>query len=604
MYDFSTLVDTPAKIGYNQKEVIIPLNALTYIFPAATLLLIILFYFGTPSLKSAELESSEEKSFCRLDCILLALIVILYSAVAFYNLGDTKAPQSFCHFRYNDSVTVDMGEDTAVNEILYYSGLNTGKCVVEYSHDGEFFYAVGCMDQKYSALLKWNSVEFMDGADSKTRYIRITSDSDLYIGEMSIRTGKGVVTGEGELFDEQSLVPDYMTYLNSSYFDEIYHARTAYENIEGIYPYEISHPPLGKLIIAGGIELLGMTPFGWRFSGTLFGVLMLPVLFVFLKKMFGGTAVPACGTAIFAADFMHFTQTRIATIDTYAVFFILLMYLFMYLYVTGGRLRYLALSGVFFGIGAACKWTCFYAGAGLAVIWLIHWMRNFELKGFIKNCLFCLCFFVLIPAAIYYVSYFPYAQARGMSGAGMFFTKDYADIVLGNQQFMFDYHSGVHSEHPYSSRWYQWVLNIRPILYYLQYYTDGKRSSFGAFLNPVLCWAGLIAIFINAYLAVSRRDRTAEFIVIGYLAQLLPWVFITRTTFEYHYFPSAVFLLLAICRVFSLMKNNRRDWRISVCGLTGMSVALFVLFYPVLSGKLVDSSLASSLLKWLPSWPF
>ena len=76
-----------------------------------------------------------------------------------------------------------------------------------------------------------------------------------------------------------------------------------------------------------------MTPFGWRFSGALFGVLMLPVLYIFLKRMFGGTAVPACGTAMFAFDFMHFTQTRIATIDTYAVFFILLMYLFMYLYI-------------------------------------------------------------------------------------------------------------------------------------------------------------------------------------------------------------------------------------------------------------------------------
>lgn len=46
------------------------------------------------------------------------------------------------------------------------------------------------------------------------------------------------------------------TYLNSSYFDEIYHARTALEHIENIYPYEITHPPLGKLIIGIGITHL------------------------------------------------------------------------------------------------------------------------------------------------------------------------------------------------------------------------------------------------------------------------------------------------------------------------------------------------------------
>ncbi len=34
--------------------------------------------------------------------------------------------------------------------------------------------------------------------------------------------------------------------MNSSYFDEIYHARTALEHIENVYPYEITHPPLGK----------------------------------------------------------------------------------------------------------------------------------------------------------------------------------------------------------------------------------------------------------------------------------------------------------------------------------------------------------------------
>ena len=57
-------------------------------------------------------------------------------------------------------------------------------------------------------------------------------------------------------------------------------------------------------------------------------------------------------------DAMHFTQTRIATIDTYSVFFILLMYLFMWRFVSGGRWRYLALSGVFFGLGAVIILLC------------------------------------------------------------------------------------------------------------------------------------------------------------------------------------------------------------------------------------------------------
>ena len=36
-----------------------------------------------------------------------------------------------------------------------------------------------------------------------------------------------------------------------------------------------------------------------------------------------------------------------------------------------GNKRHLALSGLFFGLGAASKWTCLYAGAGLGVLWVL-----------------------------------------------------------------------------------------------------------------------------------------------------------------------------------------------------------------------------------------
>ena len=239
--------------------------------------------------------------------------------------------------------------------------------------------------------------------------------------------------------------------------------------------------------------------------------------------------------------------------------------------------------------------------AGLGLIWLIYWIwkcRSGDGGAFFKNILFCLLFFVLIPGIIYYLSYYPYALAEGITSP---FDRGYAQIVLENQKFMFTYHSGVTAEHPYSSRWYQWILDIRPILYYLKYYPDGTRSSFGAWVNPVLCWAGLLALFVLAYMALARRDKKAGFLLIGYLAQLLPWVFITRITFEYHYFPSSVFLILALGYVFSLM-GRRERWRI--LGLTGLCAALFLLFYPALSGLRVDNSTASALLQWLPTWPF
>ena len=559
----------------------------------------------------------------RLDAVLCLVITALYAVTAFVGLGDMSAPQSWCRFTERGQYAlVDLGSETGLGMIRYYPGLHTGEYRLELSSDGESWRDAGSLSQEYNDLFKWldYSLAAEGVADTSARYVRITASAELDLGEIAFYDAEGNMldadgfdydAGCAALFDEQDAVPERPGYMNSTYFDEIYHARTALEHIENVYPYEITHPPLGKEIIGLGIRLFGMTPFGGRFMGTLFGVLMLPILYVFLKRMTRSSAIAGCATVIFAFDFMHFVQTRIATIDTYSVFFILLMYLFMWRFVSGGKWRYLALSGVFFGLGAASKWTCIYAGAGLAVIWLVYWITQARkprfAARFIANCGFCLVFFVAVPLVIYYVSYYHYGTARGLEGGvGMFFTRDYFDIVWDNQVYMWEYHSDLVSTHPYASRWYQWLVDARPILYYLEYFEDGTtKSAFGAFMNPLFCWAGLIAIFANALFIFKDRDGKAAFIVIGYLAQLLPWVLVTRLTFAYHYFPSEVFLILALANVWSRLRSAALPyWRRNMYALTGASAALFAAFYPVLTGLRTPIWYTRSLLKWFPSWPF
>ena len=217
----------------------------------------------------------------------------------------------------------------------------------------------------------------------------------------------------------------------------------------------------------------------------------------------------------------------------------------------------------------------------------------------VSNALFCLLFFVFIPCLIYYLSYLPYARAQGAP----LFSRETLRIVLDNQAFMFHYHANIVSEHPYSSRWYQWILDIRPILYYLEYFDDGSRSSICAFLNPALCWGGFLSLFVLGYTALFRRDKIAGFLLVGYLAQLVPWMFIRRLTFEYHYFPSSVFLVLALAYVFRLFQLNRKDWLRWAVPFAAVSLALFALFYPALSGLPVNNAQASAFLGWLPTWP-
>ena len=617
---------------------------LTILFPVLTALLISAFYLFLPELgrcalpgepkekpenkkKSGRKKDGQKKAEAapvrkdtRGEYVALLLVTLLYALVAFSRLGDTKAPQSSYVFSAGESMTLELDGSYELSRAMVRSVIGTGGFSLSLSEDGETWTDAAELDQNYVALLKWHEIPL----SGRARYLRLTAEGAPELAELTLYDQNGAALPwktQNALTDEQALTPAKPGFLNSSYFDEIYHARTALEHLRGMWPYEISHPPLGKLIISIGISLFGMTPFGWRFSGTLFGVLMLPLVYVFARRLFGRGSVPVCCALLMAADFMHFNQTRIATIDTYGVFFTLAMYyfLFCWLFPEGesgpgaaaeGKTHDLALAGLCFGLGAACKWTCLYAGAGLGLLWALHWIFRFgrekekAWKPFGRNVGLCLVFFVLVPALIYYLSYYPYGLGNGLGGGlGMYFKRGYAKIVLDNQAYMFRYHSGVNATHPYSSRWYQWMLDIRPILYYLEY--DGpSRSSFGAFVNPVLCWAGLIGLFVLVWCVAARREKRALFLLLGYFAQLVPWMFISRITFEYHYFPCSAFLVLVLGYVFALIRDNMRNWRVPVWGLTALQMAVFAFFYPQLWGAQLDTARSSLLYRWLPSWPF
>ena len=645
-----------------------PVHYLVYLFPIATLLALFAFfywYWGTQRAPLAkrlitppEEAPREQPRFTfagrchplvRRDAIPILLITAVYAVTAFAHLGSLRAPQSAWDFGSGESATFSLPEAVQVSQLWYYPNLGTGKYQVEISEDGVtwltlwsrtetdeagseetvYYWADStgygesfAMTQNYNQLFKWNEIVFEN--PQYIRYLRITGQANkglLELGEVALFDMAGnrveVPGSVSPLFDEQDVVPDRPTYYDEAYFDEIYHPRTAWEHIRGIEPYEISHPPLGKLIMGIGIRLFGMTPFGWRFMGTLFGVGMLPLLYVFLKNLFGRTSIATCGTILLAADFMHLTQTRLATIDTYAFFFILLMYWFMYRYLTlpaGTPFRKCALplflSGLFWGIGAASKWTVIYGCTGLVVLYFIGLYQKVrdwpaEQPGRVKWVFqilgFSVLVFALIPAAIYTLSYLPYAMAEGdTSLTGLI------SAMWENQKYMLSYHSGVTDSHPYSSRWYQWLFDIRPILYYMDNDVAGYTTRFAAFVNPVVCWGGLLAVVACGFHGIVRRSGRALFIFIGYLAQLVPWLFIGRITFAYHYFPSVLFLVLALCYVFHTLarKEELVRWKPAMYAVTGGAVALYALFYPVLVGITYPTWYGTCVLRWFPSWPF
>ncbi len=429
--------------------------------------------------------------------------------------------------------------------------------------------------------------------------------------ELAFRDAAGELVptvGGGALFDEQDAVPDAISQLNSMYFDEIYHGRTGYEQLHRMHVYETTHPPLGKDLIMLGIALFGMTGFGWRFSGTLFGVLLVPLAWCFVRRLTRRPGAAATAGVLLALDFMRFSQSRLATIDIYGTFFILLGAYCMVWYcqrvLTDGvqhALLPMALGGVAFGLGCAAKWTGIYAGAGLAVLYLgVLWARRQQGRpGFWAEfrlaALGGVLFYVVLPLCIYVASYLPYWWRQ-------------PDFSLGDwwrcQLSMYSYHATLKATHPFESRWYTWLLGLRPVWYYrngsLPY---GMKASIAGMAGPVIWVVGLAALVGLFWHQVSGRgSRQGAAVLILYGTQLIPWMLVTRCTFLYHYFPSSMFCLAALALVLARMRHRDRA-RWLCAGLCAAAAVLFAVYYPALSGLPIPAWWADAL-EVLPSFGF
>lgn len=583
-------------------------------------------------LKEKIKASAPKVKISKIDIIAILVITAVYSAFALYDLGDMKAPETqWESSTFNDAMTFEFPDNTNISSVSYYLGNYQERVFTVSGADNKEGPYTDFGEVTMDSVFRWGSTDI----SSSYKYVRFTSRNDkAVIREMVFKDINGnnitPVNYQDEdiknLFDEQSMFPERSTFRDSTYFDEIYHARTAYEYTQGLYSYENTHPPLGKIFISIGISLFGMNPFGWRIMGTLFGILMIPCIYIFAKKLLKKTWLATFVCLLFSFDFMHFSQTRIATIDVFVTFFIILMYYFMYQYVTKSfydtslkkTLIPLGLSGIMMGLGVASKWTGAYAGVGLAIIFFYTLYRRYkeykyalldkdgETNGIkhkfiiehfkeytIKTLLFCIVFFVIIPLIIYTLSYIPFVDSQGR---GLF------SRMIQNQISMFNYHSHVDATHPFSSMWYEWPVITRPIWYYSGSVSDTLAEGISSFGNPLVWWVGIFAFLYMVYLVIKKRDKKAMFLSVAYLAQYVPWIFVTRVIFIYHYFPSVPFVALMIGYAIYDIVKKKPKFKYAAFVYVAAAVGLFIMFYPVLSGQPVNRDYVSIFLRWFDSW--
>jgi dolichyl-phosphate-mannose-protein mannosyltransferase len=546
------------------------------------------------------------------------VLSIVFFSMALWNLGLAQAPVTTWQTAQNETFYVDLGKTEGVGAV-YFLVKNGSAYVQVYKGSPEDWSYVGYLNITYPySYNSWRIITL----DSNVQYVQFAfqPESNIEVSEMAVlsqdnqRVDIAAVTGENSsdptlsrLVDEQGLVQCPPTYMSETYFDEVYFVRTAEQYLHLQLPYEWTHPPLGKLIIASGILAFGFDPFGWRIMGVIFATLMIPLIYLLGKKLFGTWIGAFASAFLLTFDFMHFTMARMGTADTYVVFFSLASQLFFLIYIkdvfkNGWKAPVLPLflAFLFFALGFSTKWLVLYGFVGMIALLIALRLKDVKkLKGkwrakanaILDPPFHLLPSFLLVAVAVYFLTYIP-DMVAGRSLADVF----------GLQGSMYIYHSTLTATHPFSSAWWSWPLMLRPVWLYVSYLPNNVVSTISLFGNPAVWWVGFAFIILATGIAVKRRDFACIFLAVLFFFQWLPYVFISRITFIYHFYVNVPILCLASAYFISRYWSTK--WgKAAALAYFAVVVALFGLFFPVISGMPASTSWIDSL-KWLGSWVF
>lgn len=406
-------------------------------------------------------------------------------------------------------------------------------------------------------------------------------------------------------------------------FDEIHYIPAARRLIDLTRRLNPEHPLLGKEAIAIGIRLFGDHTFGWRFPNLVLGT---AGLFAAGRAMWWASRDRLAAilvTLLIATDFIWFIMARIAMLDM-AMASMLALGCWQWALACqprwadrhGGRVH-LVLAGLFFGLSLGGKWN----GAPLMVVpgllfalqraraldlaatwrrgsWpvraraLWQWLatpRAGPVRG--VSLIEAALWLGLWPFAVYLATFAPaffyHVQPMRLDG------------LIAWQRYMLKLQDSVVKPHRYMSRWWQWMLNLRPI-WFLYERIDGAQRGVLMLGNPFTMAVGLPALGWCAWRA-WRRQGLPAMIVLLYALSLVFWAINGKPVqFYYHYELAASFLMAALALALSwLWQAGRRKLVRAALVITLM---VFVGFYPIISAGPLPGRKSYLDYAWLKSW--
>ncbi len=377
-----------------------------------------------------------------------------------------------------------------------------------------------------------------------------------------------------------------LTKIPDKIFDEVYFPVFAQDYLTQTDFFD-AHPPLGKLIIASGIAIFGNNPLGWRVMNAIFGTLLLLVVYGFTLDLTKNWRAAFLALLLVAIEPMALVESRVGLINVYLALFSLLGLWFFWRWYQEKRTWDFTIAMVAFGAASAVKWIGLGALGAALVFWLFSFFKHE--KG-PRLAWYHWLIFLLIPV-IYFLTFIP-------------------DLIRGQDiwwwhRSAFGYHAHLNATHPYGSSWWSWAIMLRPIWLYYKNPIAGKVIGIVELGNIVTWISGLFAllfVFFTYFSPVKESKRPYHlFLLLTYFSLYLPWIFIGRVKFIYHYFVPVLILLILLATVINdeLFSHPSRKWAGYILLLA--AGLFFAYFLPLLLGIPIPQGFYQQHM-WLKSW--
>lgn len=421
-------------------------------------------------------------------------------------------------------------------------------------------------------------------------------------------------------------------------------------------PAYVVHPPVGKWTIAIGEYFFDATPFGWRVGMAVLGILSVLMVARITRRLLRSDLLGTLAGLLLAIEGLHIVMSRTGLLDMSLMFWVLAGFglLLIDRDVTRRRLARLVerdglaatatewgprlglrpwrwAAAAALGLACASKWSGLWPLAffGLmSVIWDVSARRAVGVKKpwratLVRDAPWAGLSTIGIAVVVYLSTWSGWILTR--EGWG----RDWADahpdsIVPTWLRALWHYHAeawrfhvGLTSEHSYASNPLSWPFLARPVVFYWEQFQETGRicgaekcvEEVTAMSNPLIWWAGGLAVLYLLWRWIGQRDWRAGAVVIGVAAGWLPWMlYLNRTIFSFYTIVYIPFIVIALTMMLGAIMGSpdasatrRRNGLIIAGVFLVLAIAVSWWMYPVWVGEQITYD-EWRYRMWLPSW--